>query len=607
MDKLTVRDVDAHDKRVFVRVDFNVPLEDGRVTDDSRIRASLPTIVYLMAQGARVVLASHLGRPDGKIQDGLRLRPVGERLSQLLRRNVPTTGDALGPGTEDAIKRLRPGEVLLLENLRFHQEEEANDPKFAATLASYADIYVNDAFGTAHRAHASTVGVPKLLPAYAGLLMEREIAALSKLLEDPEHPFVAIVGGAKVSGKLKVLDNLVRKVDRLILGGGMANTFLLAKGHSIGKSLAEHDMVEQARRVLAEAEAKGVQVLLPVDVIVAKEVTRGTEYKTLPADKIPASWHIVDVGKQTLTLIEEALAGARTVMWNGPIGVFEIPVFGAGTRHVARILADKAEAGATVVVGGGDSVAAVQQQGLAGKMTHISTGGGASLEFLEGRELPGIAILLDRPKQGVPEAAVAAAAAEQPTPSIAGPTPTIAKPTPAVARPTPAIARPKPAVARARAAPARSKAKRPAARPTAPTARSTAARPKANTAPTTKRTPTKAKTAPTRARTAAPKARRGAAAKKPTFAANRTPRNARRTQTTRSRPAAATKKPATPKPKPRPVAAKPKPRPAAAKPKPRPAAAKPKPSVAKTAKTPPSGKRTATSGKRRPTNARRRA
>ena len=414
MDKLTVRDLDAHDKRVLVRVDFNVPLEDGRVTDDSRIRASLPTIRYLMGQGARIILVSHLGRPDGKVQDGLRLRPVGERLSGLLGRNVPVTGDALGLGTEDAMRRMRPGEVLLLENLRFHPEEEANDPKFAATLASYADVYVNDAFGTAHRAHASTVGIAKLLPAYAGLLMEREITALSKLLEEPEHPFVAIVGGAKVSGKLKVLDNLLSKVDRLILGGGMANTFLLAQGRSIGKSLAEHDMVDQARRVMADAEKKGVQVILPVDVIVAKEVTRGTEYKTLPAEKIPASWHIVDVGKQTMANIEAALADVRTVVWNGPIGVFEIPVFGAGTRHVARILAEKAEAGATVIVGGGDSVAAVQQQGLAAKMTHLSTGGGASLEFLEGRELPGISVLLDRPK--VEEAAPARPAAAPPAP-----------------------------------------------------------------------------------------------------------------------------------------------------------------------------------------------
>ena len=396
MDKLTVNDLDAQGKRVFVRVDFNVPLEDGKVTDDSRIRAALPTIRHLLSQGARVVLASHLGRPDGKVQDGLRLRPVGERLSQLLRRNVPVTGDALGGGTEDAVRRLRPGDALLLENLRFHAAEEKNDEAFAQKLASYADVYVNDAFGTAHRAHASTVGVAKLLPAYAGLLMEAEIAALSKLLESPEHPYAAILGGAKVSGKLKVLDNLLSKVDVLVLGGGMANTFLLAQGRSVGKSLAEQNMVDEARRVLTEAEKRNVRVVLPVDVIVAKEVTRGTEYKTLNAEKIPASWHIVDVGRGTLTAIEEALADVRTVVWNGPLGVFEIPVFGAGTRHVAKLLAEKADAGATVVVGGGDSVAAIQQQGLADRMTHISTGGGASLEFLEGRELPGVAVLLDR-------------------------------------------------------------------------------------------------------------------------------------------------------------------------------------------------------------------
>ncbi len=410
MDKLTVNDLDAQDKRVFVRVDFNVPLEDGRVTDDSRIRAALPTIRHLIGQGARVVLASHLGRPGGKVQDGLRLRPAGERLSQLLRRNVPVTGDALGVGTEDAVKRLRPGEVILLENLRFHAAEEKNDPKFAEQLARYADVYVNDAFGTAHRAHASTVGIAKLLPAYAGLLMEAEIAALSKLLENPGHPYAAILGGAKVSGKLDVLRNLLTKVDVLVLGGGMANTFLLAQGRSVGKSLAEHDMVDEARRVLAEAEKRGIQVVLPVDVIVAKEVTRGTEYKTLPAEKIPASWHIVDVGKQTLALIDEALADVRTVVWNGPIGVFEIPVFGAGTRQVAALLADKADAGATVVVGGGDSVAAIQQQGLADRMTHISTGGGASLEFLEGRELPGVAVLLDREADAVTTQPVPAAA-----------------------------------------------------------------------------------------------------------------------------------------------------------------------------------------------------
>ena len=397
MDKLTIRDVDVRGKRVFVRVDFNVPLADGKITDDSRIRAAIPTITALLQGGARVILASHLGRPDGKVQDGLRLRPVGERLTQLLRRHVPVTGDALGIGTEDAIKRLRPGEVLLLENLRFHAAEEKNDPAFAAALASYADIYVNDAFGTAHRAHASTVGIAKLLPAYAGLLMEREVEMLSKLLEAPARPFAAILGGAKVSDKIGVIDHLLTMVDMLILGGGMANTFLLAQGKPIGKSLAEPDRVDDARRILAAAEANGVRVILPVDVIIAKEVTRGTEYKTIPSEKIPASWHIVDLGKASQDLIVDALADVQTVFWNGPLGVFEIPSFAHGTKAVARALAERADAGATVVVGGGDSVAAVTQQGLAERMTHISTGGGASLEFLEGRELPGVTVLQDRP------------------------------------------------------------------------------------------------------------------------------------------------------------------------------------------------------------------
>jgi len=413
MDKLTIRDVDVAGKRVFVRVDYNVPLADGKVTDDSRIRASIPTITALIRGGASVILASHLGRPDGKVQDSLRLRPVGQRLTELLRRNVPVTGDALGVGTEDAVKRLRPGELLLLENLRFHPEEEKNDPAFAAALAAYADIYVNDAFGTAHRAHASTVGIAKLLPAYAGLLMEREIEMLSKLLEAPEHPFAAILGGAKVSDKIAVIDNLLTKVDMLVLGGGMANTFLLAQGKAIGKSLAEPDRADDARRILATAAKNGVRVVLPVDVIVAKEVTRGTEYKTLQAEKIPASWHIVDLGKASQELMVDALSEMKTVFWNGPLGVFEIPSFAHGTKAVARMLADRADAGATVVVGGGDSVAAVRQQGLAERMTHISTGGGASLEFLEGRELPGVSVLLDRPKDAKSKAETKPAKAPQ--------------------------------------------------------------------------------------------------------------------------------------------------------------------------------------------------
>ena len=396
MDKLTVQDLDASGKRVFVRVDFNVPLQDGKVTDDSRIRAALPTIRHLQQQGARVILASHLGRPDGKVSDSLRLRPVGARLGQLMGKTVPVTGDALGVGTQDAINRLRGGEVLLLENLRFHAEEEQNDPAFAEALASYADVYVNDAFGTAHRAHASTVGVAKLLPAYAGFLMEKEIANLGMLLENPGHPFAAIIGGAKVSDKIKVLKNLLDKVDIMVIGGGMANTFLLAQGKAVGKSLAEPDRVEEARAILAAAEAKGVRIVLPVDVIVAKEVTRGTDYKTLSVDKVPASWHIVDVGKQSLELIEAALADVQTVLWNGPLGVFEIPSFAHGTKAIARFLAERADQGAKVVIGGGDSVAAITQQGLADRMTHISTGGGASLEFLEGKELPGVTVLLDR-------------------------------------------------------------------------------------------------------------------------------------------------------------------------------------------------------------------
>ena len=400
MEKLTVRDFDPQGKRVLMRVDFNVPIEDGKVKDDSRIRAALPTVRYLLEHGAAVILMSHLGRPKGKVVESARLRPVAQWLSGLLKLPVPITGDPLGLGTRDAVVRLKPGQVLMLENLRFHPEEEANDDEYARTLASYGDVYVNDAFGTAHRAHASTVGVTKYLPAYAGLLMEAEIQALSRLLENVEHPFAAVIGGAKVSGKLGVLNHLMEKVDTFVIGGGMANTFLVAKGHTVGKSLLERELVEEAKSILDNAEKRGVQFLLPTDVVVAKEVTRGAEHKIVPVTKIPNSWSTVDIGPVTTQAFMDALDPARTVFWNGPLGVFEVPTFGDGTRAIARHLAAKAEQGVTVVVGGGDSVAAVEELGLTSKMTHISTGGGASLEYMEGRELPGISVLPDR--SGVP-------------------------------------------------------------------------------------------------------------------------------------------------------------------------------------------------------------
>jgi phosphoglycerate kinase len=396
MQKQTVRDFDPQGKRVLVRVDFNVPIEDGKVKDDSRVRASLPTIKYLLDNGASVVLMSHLGRPKGKVVESARLRPVAQWLSALLKMPVPITGDPLGIGTRDAVARLKPGQVLMLENLRFHPQEESNDDEYAKTLASYGDVYVNDAFGTAHRAHASTVGVTKYLPAYAGLLMEREIEALSSLLENVAHPFAAIIGGAKVSGKLGVLDNLMGLCDSFLIGGGMANTFLVAQGYSVGKSLLEKELVEDAKQILDKAQSKGVDVLLPTDVVVAKEVTRGAEHKIVKVNKIPNSWSVVDIGPDSTETFLKALEPARTIFWNGPLGVFEVPTFGDGTRAIARQLARLADEGVTVVVGGGDSVAALEEIGLTSKMTHISTGGGASLEFMEGRELPGISVLLDK-------------------------------------------------------------------------------------------------------------------------------------------------------------------------------------------------------------------
>jgi len=389
----SVRDLDPSGKRVLVRVDFNVPLQDGAIADDARIRAALPTIQLLVQRGARVILASHLGRPKGVVVHELRLAPVATRLSELLGRPVATTGECIGPTVAGSIERLGDGGVLLLENLRFHPEEEANDPTFAAGLAANADAYVNDAFGTAHRAHASTVGVARLLPAYAGLLMQRELAALSSLLDDPQRPLVAILGGAKVSDKLRVIDHLLTKVDTLILGGGMANTFLLAQGHAIGASLAEPDLARDALRILLTARETGVRIILPVDVVVATSVTADADSRVAAVSGVNAGECIVDIGPLTTARIADLVRDSGTVFWNGPLGRFEIPAFAGGTNEVARVLAYWAERGTTVVIGGGDSGAAVARLGLTDQMTHVSTGGGASLEFVEGRELPGVAVL----------------------------------------------------------------------------------------------------------------------------------------------------------------------------------------------------------------------
>ena len=394
MDAKTIRDVDVAGRRVFVRADLNVPLEDGRITDDTRIRASLPTIVNLLERGATVVLASHLGRPKGKIVDPLRLRPVAERLSQLLGRPVRMTGDALGPGVQVAVDKLRPGDLILLENLRFHAAEEANDPAFAESLASLAELYVDDAFGAAHRAHASTEGITHYLPAVAGLLMEREVDALTRLLRKPERPFHSIIGGAKVSGKLEVLSALLTRCQAVLLGGGMANTFLAAKGVNLGKSLVEADQLENATRIIEEARRKRVRLMLPTDAVVAPQIHARAKTRIVAIDDVPKDQMVVDAGPATLTAYTEYLSKARTVFWNGPMGVFEVDQMAEGTNAMAKYLARRARAGVVVVVGGGDSVAAVERLGLTDRMTHVSTGGGASLEFLEGKTLPGVAALL---------------------------------------------------------------------------------------------------------------------------------------------------------------------------------------------------------------------
>jgi phosphoglycerate kinase len=395
MNKKTVRDVPVTGKRVLVRVDFNVPLDKvtGAITDDTRIRASLPTIRYLMDQGARVILCSHLGRPDGKVNEKMRLAPCAVRLGELLGKPVAYVKDCIGPEVEEAVRGLKGGDVLLLENTRFYPEEEANDPVFAQKLARLAEVYVNDAFGSAHRAHASTEGVTHYLPAVAGFLMEKELEMLGKALESPARPFAAIIGGAKIGDKIGVLKNLVTKVDLLLIGGGMANTFLKAQGHQVGQSLVEEDKLDLARELLAQAAARGVRLLLPVDVVIADGFDARAAHRVATLDDIPADWRIMDIGPRTVDLYTRELSSCRTVVWNGPMGVFEMEPFAAGTMALAHALA----AGqAITIIGGGDSVAAVEKAGVADKMSHISTGGGASLEFLEGRVLPGVAALNDK-------------------------------------------------------------------------------------------------------------------------------------------------------------------------------------------------------------------
>ncbi|MGH2462679.1 MAG: phosphoglycerate kinase [Candidatus Limnocylindria bacterium] len=394
--KQTVRDVDVRGKRAFLRVDLNVPLDDGRITDDTRIRASLPTLVYLLEQGAAVILASHLGRPHGKVNDAYRLKPVADRLSQLLRRPVKMTGDALGPGVQDAVGKLRPGDLLLLENLRFHVGEEANDPAFAEALASFADLYVNDAFGAAHRAHASTEGITHFLPAVAGLLLEREVNALSRLLDRPPRPFHTVIGGAKISDKLNVLRVLVGRCQAILVGGGMANTFLAAKGIEMGKSLVETEQLKNAAAIMAEARRRRTRFMLPTDVLVAAQVHHRAPREVVSVNAVPKDWMVVDIGPQTVEKYRNALSKARTIFWNGPMGIFEVAPFAEGTNAIAQAIAKRTADGSITVVGGGDSVAALQQLGLIDQMSHASTGGGASLEFVEGRTLPGVAALLDK-------------------------------------------------------------------------------------------------------------------------------------------------------------------------------------------------------------------
>lgn len=394
MAKKTVRDIEVNGKKVFVRVDFNVPMQNGKVTDDTRIRAALPTIQYLVEQGAKVILASHLGRPKGQVVEEMRLTAAGERLSELLGKSVRKVDEAYGETVQAEIAKMENGDVLLLENVRFYPGETKNDPELAKAFAELADIFVNDAFGSAHRAHASTEGIAQYLPAVSGFLMEKELEVLGGALDNPKRPFTAIIGGAKVKDKIGVIENLLEKVDNLIIGGGLAYTFVKAQGYEIGQSLLEEDKIDLAKQFMKKAKEKGVNFYMPIDAVVAKEFAEDAESKIVDIKEIPADWQALDIGPKTQELYREVILKSATVIWNGPMGVFEFDKFAQGTKAVAESLADAKDA--ITVIGGGDSAAAVEKFHLADKMTHISTGGGASLEFMEGKVLPGVAALNDK-------------------------------------------------------------------------------------------------------------------------------------------------------------------------------------------------------------------